>query len=104
MVKRKDSYNLIQVKFGKGGPQVLKLGHQFNNMDDYKEEDLIKEPDFHEHFVWRVLGQTELHLIPGEVFRLGRLRFRVREHCDGNKTSHIGTKMNLGTKSVPPPL
>lgn len=101
-VRRADSFNLISVGFKNKKPIIDWLPSQFDNMDEFDEEAIRNSPDFHERFIWEVCEGAEIDLTPGVVFRMGRLRFRVREHFDGKNTSGIGVKMNLGSKNVQP--
>lgn len=39
-------------------------------------------------------------LVPGKVFRMGRLRFRVREVNDGAKSATIDVRPNRGVDDV----
>lgn len=69
--------------------------------------------DFHERFIWRVIENTAPEtkqinvevprgemLVPGKVFRMGRLRFRVREVNDGSKSTTIDVRPNRGVDDV----
>ena len=100
IVSREDTFNLMQLKVDSSGSIISRLPFQFDNMDNFDEEEIRKTDNFHERFIWKVSGNTALKMVPGEVFRLGRLRFRVREFSDGKKTQNIEVGVNLGNNDV----
>ena len=97
---RSDAFNLLQLEVAAEKASISRLPFQFADMDAFDEEKARELENFHERFIWRVCSTGSLKLQPGVVFRLGRLRFRVRESSDGVKEESIGVGMNLGHKEV----
>lgn len=81
IVNKKDFYNLIKLNFRDESIFLEKLDRQIGNLMGYDEKKLRQSPDFYERFVWMNIKnyQKGYPLEEGDVFRFGRLRFRVRE-------------------------
>lgn len=89
-VLRKDLTNILRCTFKQ---QVMVASHttkQLVTLDGFDESKLKNRRDFYERFIWRSIfnenGGEVLDV--GDIFRMGRLRFRVREIHDekGNRT------------------
>lgn len=81
MVNKKDFYNQIKLNFRDDTIFLERVETQLGNLMSYDEKKLRLGPDFYERFVWMNIKnyQKGYPLEEGDVFRIGRLRFRVRE-------------------------
>jgi hypothetical protein len=58
-IKRKDTFNLLNIKFKNSQPHVNRLPVQFDKLEGYDEASIRQKYDFHEKFIWRVIENTE---------------------------------------------
>lgn len=92
-------FNLLNLDFSDGIPTLKKFKNQFSGLGGHEEEEKRKEIGFNDNFVWRVVDQNEeVKLEPGTIFRMGKLRFRVREIFDGEQNKKIEIEPKMKTE------
>jgi hypothetical protein len=93
-VLKSELFNLLRCKFQGTTMVSSHTKKQYNCLDGFEEAKIRNRRDYHERFIWKTIhnesGGESLRI--NDIFRMGRMRFRVREvHDDsGNKT--IGSK------------
>lgn len=93
-VMRKDLINLLRCQF-KGPTMVAShTAKQYQNLDGFDESKIKNRKDYHERFIWRsIKNESGGELLDiGDIFRMGRMRFRVREIHDDSGNRCIGSK------------
>ena len=83
-VKRKELYNIMRFQFNEVGMAASHASKQFTSLEGFDESKIKGRKDFHERFIWKSISMEsggealDIH----DIFRMGRLRFRVREVWD----------------------
>ena len=82
--KRKELYNIMRFQFNEVGMAAFHISKQFTSLEGFDESKIKGRKDFHERFIWKSISMEsggealDIH----DIFRMGRLRFRVREVWD----------------------
>jgi len=92
--KRKDLYNIMRFQFNHEGMAASHCSKQYTSLEGFDESKIKGRKDFHERFIWKSIsmesGGEALDI--NDIFRMGRLRFRVREVWDQKGQRSIGLK------------
>lgn len=91
---RKELYNILKFQFNQGILTGLHTQKQYKSLEGFDEMKVKGRKDFHERFIWKSIAMEsggEL-LDINDIFRMGRLRFRVREIWDNRGHRSIGLK------------
>jgi hypothetical protein len=92
--KRKELINLVEFKFDHSAMTFSHCSKQYKCLEGFDESKIRARKDYHERFIWKSIqaetGGENLDIY--DVFRMGRLRFRVREVWDLRGQRSIGVK------------
>lgn len=93
-VMKKEVINLLNLNFQDKSVTMSHTKKQYLNLECFDETRVKNRSDFHERFIWQAIrsesGGALLQM--GDIYRLGRMRFRVREIHDSKGFRTIGTK------------
>ena len=91
---RKDVINLLSCRFQGMSMVASHTKKQYSCLDGFDESRIKTRRDYHERFIWKTIhnegGGESLNI--QDVFRMGRMRFRVREVHDDKGCRSIGSK------------
>lgn len=93
-VLRKDLINLLKCDFQGGTMKATHTKKQYISLEGFDEQKIKARKDYHERFVWRYIEseRSEEYLDCGDIFRMGRMRFRVREIRDSRGERSLPSK------------
>jgi hypothetical protein len=93
-VKKKDLIGVMGCRFTGGNFEGFHVGKQYKSFEEFDESKVRTRKDFQERFVWRVIHNESGGEILGigDIFKMGRMRFRVREINDERGPRTLSSK------------